>query len=62
MTNSTDEDAVCFARSQRIGILKSEGESLGSRGVCVGAESVAEDEVRAGSVTMEEVAVNRVCD
>ena len=62
MTDSTDEDAVCFVRSQQIGKTESKGESLGSKGVCVGAENVEEGVDRAANITMEERAVGRICD
>ena len=40
MADSTDEDAVRFAQSQQIGILESEGESLGGARVDTGDASV----------------------
>ena len=60
MTDLTGEDAVRFARPQQIGIIKTEGESLGSREVSVGAENVVEDELRAANISLEEIAVSRL--
>ena len=63
MADSTDEDAVRFAQSQQIGILESEGESLGGGQVNAGVASV--EAVQVGVIvpgTTEQSAVSRAID
>ena len=64
MADSTDEDAVRFAQSQQIGILESEGESLGGRRVDAGDASVETDACHIVDVPVaaEQSAVSRAVD
>ena len=61
---STDEDAVRFAQSQQIGILESEGESLGGKQVDTGDASVETDarQIVDVPVATEQSAVSRAVD
>ena len=64
MADSTDEDVVRFAKSQQIGILESEGESLGGRQVDVGGVSVGAEASLTVDVpcATEQSAVSRAVD
>ena len=64
MADSTDEDAVRFAQSQQIGILESEGESLGGKQVDTGDASVETEASQIVDVpgATEQSAVSRAVD
>ena len=64
MVDSTDEVAVRFAQSQQIGILESEGESLGGKQVDTGDASVETDasQIVDVPVATEQSAVSRAVD
>ena len=56
IADSADEDAVRFAQSQQIGILESDGKSLGGKQVKTGDESdesVEAEESRVDDATVE---------
>ena len=58
VTDFPDEDAVRFVRFQQIGIIESEGESLGRRRVSGGEEKVSGDKLGAAKRAMKEVTAN----
>ena len=64
MADSSDEDAIRFAQSQQIGILESEGESLGGKRVDTGDASVETDVRQIVDVlgAAEQSAVSRAVD